>query len=375
MKANSIKGNSSETFQHELQETLATGFSPTLAIVFMSVKQDRDAVRQMLDEQGIAVYGATTNGEFIDEHFEQGTICALLLDVDPAHFFIRFEPLHGDDDRQVTARLALEALEKFSQPAFLLTASNLQTDVEEMISGILDIIPDANIAGGMAGDDHSFTRQYVFTGDRESDRAIMVLVLDGDHVAMKSRASHGWKPLGTEKTITKSSGARVYTIDNTPALDICLRYSGFAMDQPNLALELTMNCPFQLQTESGDPLMRPMFQIHWEDHSIQVNGKIPEGSRVRFSLPPDFDVIEKVVKEAVEFKATEMPEADALIIYNCGGRLFCLGPLLSEEIKGMKDAWHVPVAGMFSNAEIGRTKHGKVAMHNLTTCWVALKEK
>ena len=177
MKANSIKGNSPESFQQALRESLATGFSPTLAIVFMSVKQDRDAVSQILDEQGIAIYGATTNGEFIDEHFEQGTICALLLDMDPAHFFIRFEPLHGVDDRQITASLAHEAFGKFSQPAFLLTASNLQTDVEEMIGGILDVIPDANIAGGMAGDDHTFTSQYVFTNSQAGDRAIMVLVL------------------------------------------------------------------------------------------------------------------------------------------------------------------------------------------------------
>jgi hypothetical protein len=30
---------------------------------------------------------------------------------------------------------------------------------------------------------------------------------------------------------------------------------------------------------------------------------------------------------------------------------------------------------MFSNAEIGRTRNGNVETHNLTTCWVVLKEK
>jgi hypothetical protein len=37
--------------------------------------------------------------------------------------------------------------------------------------------------------------------------------------------------------------------------------------------------------------------------------------------------------------------------------------------------WNVPMAGMFSNAEIGRTRNGNVETHNLTTCWVVLKEK
>jgi hypothetical protein len=104
-------------------------------------------------------------------------------------------------------------------------------------------------------------------------------------------------------------------------------------------------------------------------------GNLPQGSKIRFSLPPDFDIVEKVVEENKEFRESEMAEADALIVYNCGGRLMCLGPLVSEELKGMKQAWNVPMAGMFSNAEIGETKNGKVEMHNLTTCWVAIKER
>jgi hypothetical protein len=115
--------------------------------------------------------------------------------------------------------------------------------------------------------------------------------------------------------------------------------------------------------------------INWDDHSLMTSGKLPQNSRIRFSLPPDFDVIEKVIEENKKFKETEMPEADALILYNCGGRLMSIGPLISEEIKGIKEIWNVPLAGMFSNAEIGPTRNGKVEMHNLTTCWVALKEK
>jgi ribosomal protein L7Ae-like RNA K-turn-binding protein len=35
----------------------------------------------------------------------------------------------------------------------------------------------------------------------------------------------------------------------------------------------------------------------------------------------------------------------------------------------------VPMAGMFSNAELGRATGGNLEMHNLTTCCIALKEK
>jgi len=62
MKAKSIKGKSPEEIQNALAESVSDGFNPTLAIVFLSVKQDRNAVCKILDKENIAVFGATTNG-------------------------------------------------------------------------------------------------------------------------------------------------------------------------------------------------------------------------------------------------------------------------------------------------------------------------
>jgi hypothetical protein len=376
MKAKSIKGKSAAEIKSALQQSMADGFKPSLAIVFLSVNQDRNAICELLDEYKIDVCGTTTNGEFIDEDYQQGTIAILLLDISKEYYFIQFAELNGVDDRRITASLAKEAVSKFQNPAFLINASNLQTDIEEMLSGFTEVVDDnANIAGGMAGDDHSFTEQYVFTKGKASNRGVISLVLDQDKIIVKSRATHGWKAVGTEKTITESKGNRVYTIDHTPALDLCLKYSGLSIDHPKLEFELAMNFPLQLQRENGVSVMRPAFKISWEDHSFLTAGKLPTGTKVRFSLPPDFDVIEDVIEENKSMREEEMSEADALIVYNCGGRMISFGPLISEEIKGMQNVWNVPLAGMFSNAEIGKTKNGKVALHNLTTCWVVLKEK
>ncbi|TMI69389.1 MAG: hypothetical protein E6H09_19910 [Bacteroidetes bacterium] len=383
MRAKSIKGKSPDEIQSALQQSIADarlsdgqGFEPTLAIVFISLSQDRDALCKILNDAGIAIYGATSNGEFIDENYEQGSISILLLDINIKYFFIQFAELNGKDDRQITADLARQALKKFRDPAFLVTSCDLQTDIEEMLAGFTDSVGStANIAGGMAGDDLSFSQQFVFTNKESGNRAVLTLVLDQEKVIMKERASHGWRAVGTDKTITRSEANRLFTIDGVPALDVCLKYSGLPVDHPKLIHELVMNFPLQLQRENGDPLMRPAYMINWEDHSLMTSGKLPQGSKIRFSLPPDFDVIEKVIEENRKFRETEMPEADALLIYNCGGRLLSFGPLIGEEIKGIKEVWNVPMAGMFSNAEIGRTRNGNVETHNLTTCWVVLKEK
>ena len=376
MKAKSIKGNSTEEITTALIQSMADGFKPTLAIVFLSIKQDRNAICKILDDEGIAVFGATSNGEFIDEEMELGSGTLLLLDINPEYFFIQSAELTGEDDKKITANLCKKALERFKHPAFITTASNLQTDAEEFLAGFTEAGGnEINVFGGMAGDDNSFTEQYVFTNNFSGSRAIVTLVLDEDKIMVKGRATSGWKPVGTEKTVTKSDGSRIYTIENIPALDICLKYSGLSKDAENLPIELVTNFPFQLQRENGSPLMRPAFRIHWEDNSLTTSGKVPEGSKLRFSLPPDFDVIEKVIDECKDLKATEMPEADAVVIFNCSGRMLTFGPLMSKEIEGVKKVWNVPMVGMFSNAELGRATNGSLEMHNLTTCCVALKEK
>jgi small ligand-binding sensory domain FIST len=86
-------------------------------------------------------------------------------------------------------------------------------------------------------------------------------------------------------------------------------------------------------------------------------------------------VIEKVIKDCEELKQKEMTEADAMILFSCGGRRISLGPMISQEIEGLKNIWNVPLAGMFSTAELGRATGGNLEMHNLTNCCVVLKEK
>jgi hypothetical protein len=85
--------------------------------------------------------------------------------------------------------------------------------------------------------------------------------------------------------------------------------------------------------------------------------------------------MEKVIKDLENLKSTKMPEADALIVFSCAGRLMALGPLMTEEVEGVKKVYNVPMVGMFSNAELARATGGNLEMHNLTTCMVALKEK
>jgi len=379
MKSKSIKGHSTAEIKTALTHSMDDGFKPTLALVFSSKSQDIKAISKVLDDKNIVIFGCTTNGEFIDEETEKGSAAILLLDMNKDYFDVYLEEYPNKNYREIAKSIASKANKEFKKPAFLMAASHMETDAEQLLFGFEDIIgKDVNVFGGMAGDDYSFTNQYVFTNNIESNIATVVLVLDEEKIKIKGVATCGWKAVGTEKTVTKSEGNHVYTVDNVPVLDITVKYGGLENVTPEnegLLLELAANFPLQLQREKGDPVMRPGLVVDWNDHSFYCSGTVPQGSKVRFSLPPDFDVMEKVIKGVQQLKDTEMPEADAVVVFSCAGRIMALGPLMTMEIEGVRKVWNVPTVGMFSNGELARATGGNLEMHNLTTCCVALKER
>jgi hypothetical protein len=230
----------------------------------------------------------------------------------------------------------------------------------------------------MAGDDSGFTGTYVFTNNQSTDIGMVALVLDEERVDLHGIAISGWKPLGTVKTVTKSEDAWVYAIDDQPALEMYLRYLGKQSMSGNGTLkifeEIGFFYPF-LAIDAGDPVIRTPLMIDKEKNAIKLDFHVPEGKKLQFSMPPDFDIVEDVLGKASEIKNSVQSNAEALLVFSCAGRLSALGPMISSENEGLHDIWNAPMAGFFTYGEYGKGIQGKQEFHSTTCCWVALKEK
>jgi len=379
MKAKSIKGKSPEEIQSALTESLDDGFIPNLAVVFLSVKQDRNAIIKIFDEKGISVFGSTTSGEFIDGDYSEGAIAILLLEVDKTIFRILFDEYVDKNPKEVAGNLGKEAIQLFRNPIFITLSSGLFLDGEKIIRGIEHAVGiGANIWGGKAGDDRIGKTTFVFTNDKSSDQGIAILVLDGDKISVKGQALAGWKGVGTPKTITKSDGLWIYTLDDQPALDMLIKYMGYkfeGMGESSPQYDSDVTSPVMLLREKGEPILRSQSFINWSDRSIMLSGNFDPNAKIQLTLPPDFEIVDDVVKSCKQLKETELSEADAIIMFSCSGRLVELGPMVSKEIDGIKNTFGVPMAGFFTYGEYGRATGGNNEYHNYTCCWVALKEK
>ena len=383
MKAKSIKGRSPSEIETAIAESLADGFKPTLAIVFLSVKQDRQAVCEVLDRKRLDIIGATSAGEFIDGHESQGDIVILLLDTNKSYYSIVFEEIGARSLEDATSHLVKHAFQAFDKPALVLITTFLASDGRtldgEAIVRCIDNLagPDVSMFGGMAGDDISFTGTWIFTNGKSTDYGIAALVLDEVKIEFHGLAFSGWKPMGVVRTATKTEGNRIYTIDDRPALEMYLHYLGYKGpsrgDQVEFFEALGTYYPFQIERDNREPKMCNPIGYDREKQALICESDVPQGSRMRFSTPPDFDIIDTVISKANEVKNELHAGADALLIFSCVGRLSALGPMAQQENEGLQQLWNAPMAGFYTYGEFGKGINGKHEFHSTTCSWVALK--
>lgn len=385
MKAKSIKGNSPEEIQSALLDSMADGYKPTVAIVFISIKQDRKAVCDILNKEGIDILGATSSGEFMNGHQSMGEAVVMLLDINRSDYSILFEAVVDGAEADAATRLAEKALQKFEKPAFILcttlaSADGKMLNGETLIRSIENKVgPQVTLFGGMAGDDITFTGTYVFANNRETDYGMVALVLNENKISLQGVAISGWKPIGVSRTITRSEGNLLYTIDNQPALEMYLRYLGKEIsldeDQTKFFESIGIHYPFQIERENSLPKMCGPIGYDKEKKALICESNLSQGSRFRFSSPPDFEIIDTVIAKAQELKNKTHADADALLIFSCAGRLSTLGPMAQQENEGLQQIWNVPMAGFYTYGEYGKGENGKHEFHSTTNSWVALKEK
>ena len=340
MKAKSIAGNTPEEIKTALERSMKDGFKPCLGLVFISIKQDWKAVNNILDDGGIEIMGATSSGEFINGYQSEGGIVIMLLDINPGAFQVVYKDIGEKDISEVSIELAKEVKEVFNEPELILLGTGFNSKGEMLegdklihsIKGILG--EDVSLFGAMAGDDMIFEGSRVFTLSEHTDYGMVALVLDGSKITIQGMAISGWKPYGIYRTITKSNGNLIYTIDDKPALEMYLHYLGHEItseeDKWNFFNTIGVHYPIQIEREDREPMMCNPIGHDQEKDALVCEANVPEGAKFRFSFPPDFDIAETLVQKAEKIKSNSSVEAEAMLIFSCVGRLSALGPMAQE---------------------------------------------
>ena len=377
MQAKSIKGKSTEEIRSALRHSMADGFRPTLAVVFVPGEKYTAGVSEVLDKNGITIFGASSFGQFIDQDFDNESIVALLLEVRPEYYRLEFRETGSDTTGAIARSIGKAGKAVFNRPAFIVSSGGIKTDGEEIVKGIEEMTgSETPIFGGLAASDFETMQTFIFTNGKWTDDGLIALVLDNDKIAVQGLATGGSQPIGTYHTITSSNGNEVLTIDDQPALDMVLRYSGKdmnALKKESDLLGIARMFQLQVQRENRTPVTRTPILANFTDKSVVFTGRVPQGSKVKFCTLPGFEVVENVIRDFSEYRKN-VSGADAMILFSCQGREVAFGPWMQEEIDRMKGLWNSPMIGLFSFGEIGRGVEGRTEFYNMTCSLALLNE-
>jgi hypothetical protein len=378
MKVKTIQGISVDEIKTKLALVCGNNYHPTLAIVFSSVKQDLKELSILFNKCDITVFGSSSSGEIEqDEIFEQ-SIVVMLMDIKKENFDIYIEETNNSTIKEISEQAVIHAFEKFENPGIIVAASGLDTDGEEIVEAMKNTTNKTfPIFGGLAGDDLQMEATYVFSNNKILNKGLVCLIINNDKIQISGAATSGWETIGVETTITKSKGNIVYSIDNEPALDFFIKYYNLEVDMKNksdVIQKIGVKYPLQIIRESGKRVLRAALYANPEDNSIIFAGRVPEDAKATFSVPPTFEVIDKTINDIKKLQQNNK-NTDAIIMFSCAARKIALGPLMEDEIAGIRNIWEAPLIGFFSYGEIGSSHDSTPDFHNETCCVVLLKEK
>lgn len=380
MQTHVLSFHDGPSFEKELAVLQASGFTPSVGLMFCSVSQPYEAATQLLGQNGVTVVGLTSAGEIVNATVLEDAGVVLLMDIQPEHFVVHVLPKENDvSEEDVARQLGRQAIERFVNPIVLAFASGLSTDGEAIVRGIhAGAGRSLPLFGGLAGDDLRMEKTFVFSNDHVTDDGLIGLILDGDRYQAEGIGTSGWQTVGIEKTITHSEGNIVYAIDDEPALDVYEKYfslHNLTENPQDIVREIGVHFPLSVRRDDGQMVIRaPLFSQN--GNALVFAGTVPEGAKVMFCIPPSSSIVEQVVEESACLQQV-IPEAEALILISCKARHSALGPLVEDEIEGLHDLWgcNPPLAGYFSYGEIGPAYKQRCDFHNETCMLVALREK
>lgn len=355
-----------------LQSVHQEGLAPTLAIVFSSIVHNLEELKAAFAKFDIEVFGATSSGEITNDEVNEDSISVMLLEISRDAYRLNVFDGEGKTSSEVGQAVAEWARTIYDNPAFMLMSAGLRADGEQIVKGITNTmerqVPLFGCLAGAGDPEIQMEDTFVFNSSEILGNGVVALGFDRNIIELQGVAASGWKGIGTPKTITKAEGNIVYSIDDEPALDVYNKYLDIGGD-PSLALEY----PLLLIRDDGSSVLRAAFLVN-ENKSITYAGTVPEGAKVRFSMPPGSEIIDYTIEQMTEFNQN-IPKSDALVLFSCKGRHIALGQMVEDEISTIRRLWNVPLVGFFTFGEIGPVPQGRCDFHNYTLVPVLIYEK
>ncbi|WP_027215432.1 diguanylate cyclase [Butyrivibrio fibrisolvens] len=206
----------------------------------------------------------------------------------------------------------------------LLMSSDITLFSEDFARTVLEEYPDVPIFGAMAGTrDVTNDRSMVYFDKEIYNKGIVAVAFCGDDLHIETKKSLGWRPLGKEFVITKSSNdGLVQEIDDKPAIDVYKEYLGVSENR----FFYDNTAAFPILFLQNDELVGRV-ALYCSDGAIKYTMPIPEGTKASFAYARKKYLLSESLQNANDLISFN---PQAILIYSCVTRRNFMGDLLAD---------------------------------------------
>ncbi|QAR33963.1 response regulator [Geovibrio thiophilus] len=307
------------------------------------------------------VIGCTSAGEVLEGKILEGSVVVSIADFEFSEVKSFF--FAGSDMVRAADEITSNIIDEKTKGLIILT-DGLKSDGQALIARLAETAPHVQIAGGKAADDYSYTETFVFTDEEFCDCGVVCAALSGDELILNTDYLFSWEPVGEMMTVTSAKGGRVYTINDTPAVEIYRHYLGHEVADglPDAGIEFPL-ITFRRGIEvARSPVAK------YDDGSVLFAGGLETGNRVRFGFG-NLDFADSGAY--VKYDAMSEVPVECVFIYTCSGRRFFLKYGMETELRLLSSMGSS--AGFFTYGEYFH-KNRCNELLNITTTFITLSE-
>jgi len=340
--------------------------SPSLLIQIFTAINETAFIEEVLENltyllPNAIIIGSTTDGEIMSGRVSTHQTVISFTAFEKTQ--LKTYTARHQKDGYFTGKTLANALVEKNTKLIIAFADGLNTNGEYFLEGINEVDKNVIVAGGLAGDNATFTQTYVFTKDEIISHGAVAVALNSRHLNVHNDYSFNWRRIGKPLTITKVIGNRVYTIDNRTAVDTYIHYLGDKMAEglPAIGIEFPL-----ITVRNGLNVARAVLVKH-DDGSLSFAGNFNKGDKVQFGYGDTQEIL-KYSQNIFNRIAKNPPEV--IFVYSCMARRHFMSDVIEEETLPLNDI--APVSGFFTYGEFFTSNNKELL--NQTMTLVALSE-
>lgn len=341
--------------------------SDRLLIQIFTAINDKVYIQDVIDNvvsflPDAVMIGSTTDGEIMNG--QVSTHRTIINFTEFEHTRLSATAIKHKDNSYYTGEYIAKTLIEDDTKLLISFADGLHSNGEAFLEGINAVNSEIMVAGGLAGDNATFSKTYVFTKDFLSSNGAVCVALHSQRLDVANEYSFSWRRIGKELTLTHVEDNRVYTIDNRTAVETYIHYLGEEMagGLPAIGIEFPL-----MMKRKGIDIARAVLVRH-DDGSLSFAGNLKEGDTVQLGYGDPIDILEHS-KDVWQHMQSHTPEA--IFVYSCMARRHFMPEDIDKETLPLQKL--APTVGFFTYGEFFTAQ--KKELLNQTMTMIALREK